>query len=37
MPLVIMVPNGSQLAKLIELTGTAEFLPIAQSNASLQT
>ena len=36
-PLVIMVPDGSQLARLIELTGTAEFLPIAQSNASLQT
>src|SRR4051812_47771759 len=36
-PLVITVPNGSQLARLIELTGTAEFLPIAQSDASLQT
>jgi anti-anti-sigma factor len=36
-PLVIMVPSGSQLAKLIELTGTAEFLPIAQPDASLQT
>src|SRR3954471_23949157 len=35
--LVIIVPHGSQMAKLIELTGTAEVLPIAQSNASLQT
>ena len=36
-PLVIMVPDGSQLARLIELTGTAEFLPIARSSASVQT
>jgi anti-sigma B factor antagonist len=36
-PLAITVANGSQLARLVELTGTAEFLPIAQSNATLQT
>ena len=36
-PLAITVPEGSQVARLIELTGTAEFLPIAQSDASLQT
>jgi anti-sigma B factor antagonist len=35
--LAITVANGSQLARLIELTGTAEFLPITQSNASLPT
>jgi len=36
-PLAITLANGSQLARLIELTGTAEFLPIAQSNTALQT